>query len=252
MEIIYLPSQLKEILCYTDNEGVFSFASSFSQHRKEIIENMTQKELAEHIFCLTQLFIKHDKFLSNSYIKRLNPKYSIQKENDEEFIVFSANAIAYFGLPGINPKEEVETLFNLFEEITQVYVEFHEKFSDNLNSLRMTIMNSTPILKSIEFNIEKESKEEEKWLNEKNKILMNTIKDSDILTSWLKHTRRLLSIMGSYSWQTFDEESFFERDKNPLENKRKEKPTEFNQLLRDRKKENEEIIKNNQAKMKNF
>lgn len=220
MHIYYRPKHLMEILHYTDDTGKFEFVCDYHQSYEDELKALDNKELTKEIFSLTPLFLDRDKLLSNNYIKKLKPKYEICTEQTEEgevkYIVFSANVLNYFGLPAENPKEEIEALFDFFCKIRQVYLDFYNTFKEYNESVGMQIFTChSNLYDCLEFRVNKEDAIEQQWLDEKAKMLLNEIKQSAALTAWLKHTRRVLNMMGPYSWQNYDSESFFDYQEDP-------------------------------------
>ena len=220
MQIYYVPQHLKQILHYTDDAGRFAYATDYSEQEEKKFSGIEQKALIAHMFGLTQLYLDREHFLTPDYLDKFQAKFEVITEDTPQgelrYFLFSANVLGYFGLPGTNPKEEIDTLFKFFSKISNIYESFYQTFPDYFENVHMQIFNSgANLFESLEFLVKKDYVSEQAWLDEKSREILSDIQASPALTAWLTHTRYLLDSIGPHSWQNYDSCSFFNMHDNP-------------------------------------
>lgn len=165
----------------------------------------------------THLFLDSPKFLTNSYIKKLNPKVEESAVNPG-YLRYTIEAAPFFGLPNINPQEELNEVAEFLLDIKDVFSDFYERFQMTDTRLQLYFTNSiSPSSKAFSFLTRRTTDEETTFLKVEETKLSNKIAASNILTAWAQHMYGILQKIGPHSYNNFTEESFFEFDEDPYQ-----------------------------------
>ncbi len=156
---------------------------------------------------------------SRRFMQTLNPTM-VEDMDDPEQVIFRANVCPIFGLPGEQPKEELDSIRKLFDKIKSVLDWFIEVNPDNVHEARCQIFNNSAPLsqyESIEF----------KWDNNvldvagNTKMVLATCEVRDMinrdryLRAWMKYMRRLQNAAGVHAWCNFKQEDFYASHMSP-------------------------------------
>jgi hypothetical protein len=226
MTITHLPSTYWEVLKNTNDQGVISWKHPAVYIDRNKIPDRTEGlheyrvALSDYMFGLLPYWMSERSIMtSRRFMQKLNPTM-VEDMDEDDIVVLRANVCPLFGLPGEQPKEEIESISKLFNKIKSVLDWFIEVNPDNIHEARCQIFNNSYPLnqyESIEFKWDHTALD----VAGNTKMVLATCEVRDLINSdrymrvWMKYVRRLQNAAGANAWYNFKQDDFYESHTSP-------------------------------------